>query len=94
MCAGHSIEAKSVHGKKVHLHGTLIDNLCWNDRTEDAATLLRQHSKPWLQMPNCVRSGYAIVTPGGKAYKLNPASDEATTSGSPRHPTTPTGTST
>lgn len=28
---------------------------------------------------DCVRSGYAMATPDGKVYKLNPASDEATT---------------
>ena len=76
---GHSLQAKDVQGKKVHLHGTLIDNLCWNDRTEDAGKLLREHSKACLQMPDCVRSGYAIVTPDGKVYKMDPASNQSTT---------------
>ncbi len=75
----HSLQAKDAHGKKVHLHGTLIDTLCWNDRTEDAATLLRQHSKACLQMPDCVRSGYAIVTPDGKVYTMDPASNRTAT---------------
>lgn len=67
------------HAKRVHLHGTLIDLTCWNDRTGDAATLLREHTKRCMQMPDCIRSGYAVVTPDGKVYKLDPASNESTT---------------
>ena len=77
--SGHSLQAKDVQGKKVHLHGTLIDNLCWNDRKGDPAALLREHSKACLQMPDCVRSGYAIVTPDGKVYKMDPASNQSAT---------------
>ena len=73
------LSAASTHAKKVHLHGTLIDMTCWNARTGDAAKLLREHSKPCLQMPDCIHSGYAIVTPDGKVYKMDPASNDSTT---------------
>ena len=87
------LSAASTHGKKVHLHGTLIDMTCWNARTGDTAKLLREHSKPCLQMPDCIHSGYAIVTPEGQVYRMNAASNEAQPNGSPQHRTTPTGAS-
>lgn len=71
--------ASESHGKKVHLHGTLIDMTCWNSRQGDTATFLHEHSKACLQMPDCVRSGYAVVTPDGKVYKLDAASNEVAT---------------
>jgi len=67
------------HAKRVHLHGTLIGMTCWNDRSGDTATLLRAHNKRCLQMPDCIRSGYAIVTIDGEIYKMNRASNENTT---------------
>lgn len=73
------LHATETRGKKVHLHGTLIDMTCWNARSGDAAKLLREHSKPCLQMPDCAHSGYAIVTPDGKVYKMDPASNDSTT---------------
>ncbi len=79
LCSSLMLRADNVHGKKVHLHGTLIDLTCWNDRTGDAATLLREHTKRCLQMPDCIRSGYAVVTPDGKVYKLDSASNQTTT---------------
>ena len=79
VCSSFTLRADSVQGKKVHLHGTLIDLTCWNDRTGDAATLLREHTKRCLQMPDCIRSGYAVVTPDGKVYKLDAASSATTT---------------
>jgi hypothetical protein len=45
------------HAKRVHLHGTLIGMTCWNDRSGDTATLLREHIKRCLQMLDCIRSG-------------------------------------
>ena len=77
--AGLQLHASDRHGKKVHLHGTLIDMTCWNARTGNTATLLREHSKSCLEMPDCIRSGYAIVTADGKVYKMDPASNESTT---------------
>ena len=77
--AGPSLYARSNHAERVHLHGTLIDMTCWNDRAGDTATLLREHTKRCLQMPDCIRSGYAVVTSDGKVYKMSPASDESTT---------------
>jgi len=74
-----AMQGGEVSGKKVHLHGTLIDMTCWNDRTGDTATLLREHTKRCLQMPDCIRSGYAVVTADGKVYKMDPASNDSTT---------------
>lgn len=73
------LHAKEASGKNVHLHGTLIDMTCWNDRSGDASTLLREHTKRCLQMPDCIASGYAIVTADGQVYKMDPASNDSTT---------------
>lgn len=73
------LHASNAQGKKVHLRGTLIDMTCWNARTGDTAKLLREHSKPCLQMPDCIHSGYAVVTPDGQVYKMDAASNDSTT---------------
>lgn len=77
--SGPSLHANSSHAERVHLHGTLIDMTCWNDRAGNTAILLREHTKRCLQMPDCIHSGYAVVTSDGKVYKMNPVSDESTT---------------
>jgi len=73
------LHAKGVPGKNVHLHGTLIDMTCWNARSGDVSTLLREHTKRCLQMPDCIASGYAIVTADGQVYKMDAASNDSTT---------------
>lgn len=73
------LHAKEASGKNVHLQGTLIDMTCWNDRSGDTSKLLREHTKQCLQMPDCIRSGYAVVTPNGQVYKMDAASNESTT---------------
>ena len=73
------LQAKPSPGKNVHLHGTLIDMTCWNDRSGDTSTLLREHTKRCMQMPDCIASGYAIVTPDGQVYKMDAVSNDSTT---------------
>lgn len=67
------------NGKRVHLHGTLIDVTCWNDRAGNASTLLREHTKRCLEMPECIRSGYLIVTLDGHVYKMDAVSNQSMT---------------
>lgn len=73
------LQAKGVSGKNVQLHGTLIDMTCWNDRSGDTSKLLREHTKRCLQMSDCIRSGYAVVTPNGQVYKMDAVSNDSTT---------------
>lgn len=73
------LHAKEASGKNVHLHGTLIDMTCWKDRSGDTSALLREHTKRCLQMPDCIRSGYAVVTADGHVYKMDAASNDSTT---------------
>ena len=62
----------SSHGQKVHVRGYLIDNSCWNERDgKDVHSLLREHTKDCLQMPDCTKSGYSIVTDAGSVYPLD-----------------------
>ncbi|MHB8301510.1 MAG: hypothetical protein ACYDC6_01540 [Acidobacteriaceae bacterium] len=79
VCCALPPQSRGSAGKKVHLHGTLIDMTCWNDRSGDTSTLLRKHTKRCLQMPDCIRSGYAVVTSDGQVYKLDAASNDSTT---------------
>ena len=68
------------HGQKVHIHGYLIDNSCWNERDgKDVHSLLREHTKDCLQMPDCTKSGYAIVTDAGSVYPLDAESNAKVT---------------
>ncbi len=70
----------SAHGKRVHLRGHLIDMSCWNDHDgKDDQKMLREHTKNCLQMPDCIKSGYAIVTSEGKVYPMDAASNASTT---------------
>ena len=79
LCGGGALYASS-HGKRVHLRGYLIDNTCWNNRDgKDDQKLLREHTKNCLQMPDCIKSGYAVVTADGQVYPMDAASNASTT---------------
>ena len=70
----------SSHGQKVHVRGYLIDNSCWNERDgKDVHSLLREHTKDCLQMPDCTKSGYSIVTDAGSVYPLDAESNTKVT---------------
>ena len=62
-------------GNVVEVKGHLIDIACWKEGSGDTAKMLKEHSKDCLLMDECVKSGYAIVTPAGKVYKLDAASN-------------------
>lgn len=44
--------------------GYLVDMLCTRERAKEGVKLGEVHTKMCLQMPNCVASGYAVMTPG------------------------------
>ncbi len=79
LCAG-NLSFAFTHGKRVHVRGHLIDVSCWSDSDhKDDQKLLREHTKNCLQMPDCIKSGYVIVTAQGKVYTLDAASNASTT---------------
>lgn len=80
LLGGGSVSYAFSHGKRVHLRGHLIDMSCWNDHDgKDDQKMLREHTKNCLQMPDCIKSGYAIVTADGKVYPMDAASNASTT---------------
>ena len=46
------------------INGTLIDNLCAGAHKEDLAEFVKAHPKSCAIMPDCVASGYSLVSDG------------------------------
>src|SRR5262245_36312758 len=58
----------------VKVKGYLIDNACsTRAKGENGVEKVKAHSIKCAQMPNCAKSGYAVVTDEGKLYKLDDA---------------------
>ena len=68
--------AFAAHGKKKTLKGYLVDITCINERAKELPTLGTVHTKKCLQMPDCERSGYAVLTPDRKVIKFDAAGNE------------------
>ncbi len=52
--------------------GYLVDNACSaRFKGEGGADKAKNHTVKCAQMPNCAKTGYAIVTDDGKIYKLD-----------------------
>lgn len=52
------------------LEGYLVDIACVNERHEEGSGLGPKHSKGCLTMPECEKSGYAVMV-GDKVYKFD-----------------------
>jgi hypothetical protein len=64
--------------QKVTLKGDLVDVSCATDEADQLPELREKHSKKCLQMPACVKSGYAVLTGDDKVYKFDDkGNDEA-----------------
>jgi len=59
-------------GKAVTLGGYIIDNMCAAAHANDAdsADKIKNHPKTCALMPDCVKSGYALLSEG-RLYKLD-----------------------
>ena len=78
-CVG-SVSHAASNGKRIHVRGHLIDNACWNEADhKDDPKFLHEHTKNCLQMPDCIKSGYSVVTAQGQVYKMDAASNASTT---------------
>ncbi|HSE48449.1 MAG TPA: hypothetical protein VLA96_04515 [Terriglobales bacterium] len=62
--------------RKVTLKGTLMDIACATERADDLDTLRIKHTKKCLQMPECEKSGYALLTADNKVVRFDPAGNE------------------
>lgn len=59
------------------LNGYLVDVACGTENTEKPkADFGTKHSKQCLQMPECVESGYAVLTADNKIIKFDKDSNE------------------
>jgi hypothetical protein len=49
-------------GRKVTLQGTLVDIACATERASDLDSLRVKHTRKCLQMPECEKSGFGVLT--------------------------------
>lgn len=63
-------------GKKVKLKGHLVDLQCAAEQKDDLDYLRQKHSRSCFQMPACVKSGYALLTPDDQVFKFDAAGNE------------------
>jgi hypothetical protein len=62
---------KKPEGKKIVVHGYLVDIACMLERNEDKSDLGKIHTKKCLQMPACERSGYAVMDSKDNVYRFD-----------------------
>ena len=60
-------------GKKKTIKGYLVDVACVTERSSELGTLGIVHTKRCLQMPDCERSGYAVLTGDRKIIRFDAA---------------------
>ncbi len=60
-------------GKKEKVSGYLVDVMCSGELAEKGAA---KHDKECLQMPDCVSSGYAVLTAENKVIKFDAKGNE------------------
>jgi hypothetical protein len=71
LAAASLMSATKPAGKKVTVHGYLVDIACVNDRASEGGDLGPVHTKKCLQMPACERSGYAVMDAKNNVYKFD-----------------------
>jgi len=52
------------------IKGYVIDNMCASAHSSELAETAKGHSAACATMPNCIKSGYSVVS-DGKQYKLD-----------------------
>ncbi len=58
------------------MKGYLVDIACVQQRASELATIGQKHTKNCLMMPQCSRSGYAVLTAEQKVIKFDSAGNE------------------
>ncbi len=56
---------------KSPVRGYLVDMYCVRERKTEGVSLGKQHTRLCLQMPPCVKSGYAVMTPDNQVLKFD-----------------------
>lgn len=63
-------------GHKVTLKGVLVDVSCATERASDLDSLRAKHTRKCLQMPDCDKSGFALLTPDNKVLRFDDAGND------------------
>ena len=63
-------------GKKEKVSGYLVDVMCSSELAEKGAAAAAKHDKECLGMPDCVASGYAVLTAENKVIKFDAKGNE------------------
>lgn len=68
-----ALPALAAHGRKVKLQGVLVDVACATERAGDLASLRAKHTRKCLQMPDCDKSGFALLTADDRVLRFDDA---------------------
>jgi len=71
-----ALPALAAKGKKVTLSGVLVDVSCATERARDLDGLRIKHTKKCLQMPDCDKSGFALLTADNKVIRFDEAGNQ------------------
>jgi hypothetical protein len=71
-----SVSFAGSHGKKKTLNGYLVDISCATERASELGTLGVVHTRQCLQMPDCQRSGYGLLTDDKKILRFDAAGND------------------
>ncbi|MGH9509810.1 MAG: hypothetical protein ACRD2Q_12320 [Terriglobales bacterium] len=63
-------------GKKQKVSGYLVDIMCSSEHASEGDAFGAKHSKECLQMADCVKSGYAVLTAEKKVIKFDAKGNE------------------
>ncbi|MGH6631451.1 MAG: hypothetical protein ACREB3_17115 [Burkholderiales bacterium] len=63
-------------GKKQKLSGYLVDIMCSSEHASEGDAFGAKHSKECLQMADCEKSGYAVLTADKKVIKFDAQGNE------------------
>src|SRR5579859_5260193 len=74
--AGAAAGASKEREGKETVEGYLVDLACVNQRSAELATLGPKHTKRCLTMPQCERSGYAVLSQDLRVFKFDAAGNE------------------
>ena len=75
LLAGSALPAAAA-GKKTTVTGVLVDVACATERSNDLATLSIKHTKKCLQMPDCDKSGFALLTKENQVLVFDDAGND------------------
>lgn len=56
---------------KSPVRGYLVDMYCVRERKAEGVNLGKEHTRLCLQMPPCIKSGYAVMTPDNQVLKFD-----------------------